>query len=169
MSASSGRRIVTVSTDFSAYLRQNDALVKAAFKQAIEQTKKRVAQLINNTTMIPEFTGALRESFVEVNQRSFSSGAAFTFYFGSYLPYLRAQDEGRKAGAKAPPSEELEAWCFAKGLGRKAAWIVAQKIGEKGYPGKHFFEPLLQRATYILQEELMKAIVFYELNLQVKL
>jgi len=59
----------------------------------------------------------------------------------SYLFYGKFVDKGRKPG-KMPPIDDIRDWCRIKGIPQSAAYPIAKKIGDKGYKGINFTEPI---------------------------
>lgn len=59
----------------------------------------------------------------------------------SYLFYGKYVDKGRSPG-KMPPIQDIREWTRLKGIPQSAAYPIAKKIGEKGYKGINFTEPI---------------------------
>ena len=61
----------------------------------------------------------------------------------SYLFYGKFVDKGRNPG-KMPPLDDIRDWCRIKGIPQQYAYPIAKKIGEKGYKGINFTEPIYE-------------------------
>lgn len=59
----------------------------------------------------------------------------------SYLKYGKWVDEGRRPG-KMPPVGDIRDWCRIKGIPQSAAFPIAKKIGERGFRGIDFTQPI---------------------------
>ena len=59
----------------------------------------------------------------------------------SYLFYGKFVDKGRRPG-KMPPLDDIREWARIKGIPQTAVYPIAKKIGEEGYKGINFTEPI---------------------------
>ena len=75
-------------------------------------------------------TGKLLKSLdTRVIKTGFGTSYTLKLVAEEYLKYV---DEGRRAGAKAPPIQPIKDWARAKGLDEGLAFPIAKSIGEKG-------------------------------------
>jgi hypothetical protein len=92
-----------------------------------------------------------------------SSTDGFNVTAGSNLVYASFIENGRSAG-KMPPVDSIMTWMASKGItpSPHIAYLIAQKIGEQGYVGKHPFETGIARAeskvTGIINEAVEKNV-----------
>lgn len=58
--------------------------------------------------------------------------------WGTALPYARANEFGRRAGAAMPPLAPIAAWLRRHGRSPALAFVVARAIGRRGIPAQSF-------------------------------
>lgn len=93
---------------------------------------------------MPTDTGILRSSiFGEVNV----TGMAVEGLVSTPLIYGSPVEEGRRPGAKQPPSAALKQWAQRKLGDERLAFVVARSIAKKGIEGKHMFRDAWQQNT----------------------
>jgi len=99
----------------------------------------------------PAATGQLRES-IEVRKAS-----KFSFTIGARAPHAKFVEQGRSAGATAPPlrGTRFRRWLSSKGIGPRWQFAVARSIGRKGIPPR----PFQQRAFELLQGKMFRELI----------
>lgn len=79
-------------------------------------------------------------------------------------PYSSVIEQGRRPGARQPPTKALVPWVRRKlGIGRRqaegVAFLVARKIGRDGIPGKLILTRARGRVVRLLLEEIESSLV----------
>src|SRR6266540_439961 len=72
--------------------------------------------------------------------------------------YVEVMDQGRRPGARPPPSGAIARWLSRHGGDPKFAFVVARAIGRRGLPALHMFqhaaEQMQRRAQGIFERHL---------------
>jgi hypothetical protein len=95
---------------------------------------------------------------------------------GSYFIRLLAADywifvnDGRRAGAKMPPKEPIEAWMKVKGIDLKYSYPIRVKIARDGIVAVKFLETAIEQLEKDFQQDIIKFTTEYskELDSQFK-
>jgi hypothetical protein len=117
---------------------------------------------IDQNPDIPEATGYLKQSAQSVLGRSSVVGTKFEAYVGFDATYAQYVEQGRPPGS-FPPVEAIRAWCVTVGIPPTAAEAIAWKIYHKGITPQPFWEATKAYAMQVLQEELRRAMLKYQL------
>jgi hypothetical protein len=99
-------------------------------------------------------SGDLLESVTVSSMRASTDMVEVTV--GSSSPYASIVEEGRRAGAKAPPVESILDWMVMKGLepDARGAYLIARKISRDGIPAKKVFEKGVNKARFRIDSRL---------------
>lgn len=80
-------------------------------------------------------------------------------------PYLKFVDQGRRPGAKMPPSSKLVPWIESKGIKfaggtttAQAAYVIARSIGDKGIKPANVVESSMQKVYNNRKDDISKAV-----------
>jgi hypothetical protein len=73
-------------------------------------------------------------------------------------PWAINVEEGRKAGAKMPPSDPIEAWMARHGIPLELSFVIRRAIGERGIPARPFLKPALEANRTKFEQEMQDAI-----------
>lgn len=129
--------------------------LKAVTRGLTSGGMRAVAHLQNETSRVGAFyNGGFKRGWKSQLVRSPALGVRV---FNS-MPYAAVVEEGRRPGARQPPTDVLVPWVRRKlGVSRKeakgVAFVVARAIGVRGIPGKHILKTANNLiAKMILQE-----------------
>lgn len=101
--------------------------------------------------------------------RGYARGNTFTEMSGSTvelegkvfnrLGYVTVLEEGRRAGAKAPPGWEISQWLERHGIDASWSFVVARSIARRGLPAHHMFRKSAEENAKEVEEIIYDAIV----------
>ena len=131
--------------------------VIATINMAITNYKSRMASFIDTNRDIPEASGELKESGIEVINRSKALGIDFEAWYGFAAEHAEDAESGRSPG-RMPPINEIELWCMYVGIPQIAAFNIARKIAKYGTEGHFFYNRGEQFAKQVLRDEFTRAI-----------
>lgn len=77
---------------------------------------------------------------------------------GAMAKIAMANEFGRRAGSKQPPTEEIRGWARRHGIDPKLAFVIARSIGRKGTPAQPFLFPAFDEEIPRFRARLMKAM-----------
>jgi len=86
--------------------------------------------------LVPKDTSAAARSFVS-QQRGLVGSVH------SPLAYVTVLDQGRRPGARQPPTQALAGWARRHGF-EGSLFVLARAIGRRGIPAKRFFDQAQQ-------------------------
>jgi hypothetical protein len=81
---------------------------------------------------------------------------------GSDLPYAAAVHEGRRPGARQPPSGPIRAWLGRRGGDPRLAFVVARAIGRRGIKARPFLRDAFERSRRAVDKHLDDAATAIE-------
>ena len=103
----------------------------------------------------PKDTGALARSITH-------EAHPLTARVYSPLQYAPVMEEGRRAGAAAPPAAALLGWMRRHGLGGVPPFVIARAIGRRGIKGRFFMRRAMQTVEQQLPTLAARAIATIE-------
>ena len=146
---------------------ENKAKYKAALRMAIMNYRKRILAYVTGSPKIPEASGNLKASAMEVVGKSKVIGTEFEAWFGFGAEYTEFVEKGRPPG-HFPPVAEIEVWCITSGLFPvEAATSIAWGIYKRGIAPQMFFAEAFRQAKAILREEFSRAFLAFKLQVRV--
>jgi hypothetical protein len=127
-------------------------------RKAMEASLRDIEDLARK--LAPKDTGALRASITHKLQRAPIGGSYG--WVGSDLPYAAAVHEGRRAGARQPPSGPIRGWLLRKGADPRLAFVVARAIGRRGIAPRRFLADAFERSRRAVDKHLDDAATAIE-------
>ena len=146
---------------------ENKAKYKAAIRMAIKNYRERILAYVTGSPKIPEASGNLKASAMEVVSKSKVIGTEFEAWFGFGAEYAEFVEKGRPPG-HFPPVAEIEVWLIHTGFFPiEDATKIAWGIYKRGIAPQMFFAEALRRAKAILREEFSRAFLAFKLQVKV--
>jgi len=140
--------ISDIVTQISRWFNRTNSSIQSGAKGTVQEA----ARIVN-----AEIVDSIREENAVASGnllRSVTVGAmtasteGYEMTVGSSSPYASIVEEGRRAGAKAPPVASIVEWMTQKGIdpSDSAAYLIARKIARDGIPAKRVFEKGVKNA-----------------------
>jgi hypothetical protein len=107
---------------------------------------RRVVEMVSAvaTHLVPYDQGIYARGWQKVETRT-GGQAIVTVSRSNTAPHARVEEDGRRAGAKAPPVSAIEPWTIRRRIPvtpdtpsrrRSVAWLIARNIGRDGLPAR---------------------------------
>lgn len=77
--------------------------------------------------------------------------------WGTNVRHARVNEEGRRPGARQPPTSAILPWLARHGIPAEAAFVVARAIGRRGIPGIWFMRDARDRIEPLFRREVQAA------------